>query len=447
MPSQKLCEPEIRCLKHILSVGLYGPLVHTRQLLLEQYGHSVSSATDFRDAVAQCSRRSYDLLILGHSIPDSEKDDLVRAFREHCAAPVLCLRRHLEQGARTAEYHVAIEDPADLARTVASVFILNQLVHDLLKNAITVTNADFGNIQLLDGGSTTLRIVAQQGFGPAFLEFFSQVKAEGSACGHAMRSGTRVISADVATDTIYTESARAVMLAAQAHACQSTPILSTSGHLLGMVSTHYKSKTQPSETQLARLNELVRAAADQIFSKVAALKPWPSEVTVTASDSLSAWAELRRAARATTHLYDLVLQPSGLRASQFMALKTIADAGELPQWRFARDHTVAVETLSRRLASLRKKGLVSVRTGKEHREQLYRLTEKGEETLRAVLPYWERAQQRFKQTVGDSDWQSLMDVCRRAVEAAQKAELLRAPNPLSFAPAACEYRASPDSKK
>lgn len=147
--------------------------------------------------------------------------------------------------------------------------------------------------------------------------------------------------------------------------------------------------------------------------------------------SLCACAELRRAARAATQFYDLVLQPSGLKATQFIALKTIAEAGELAQWQFARDHSVAVETLSRRLAALRRKGLITVRTGKNHGERLYRLTEQGEEVLRTAIPYWERAQHRFKQTVGDPEWKFLMDICRRAVEAAQKAEVLRAPNVFS----------------
>jgi len=233
---------------------------------------------NLKETAAHCSRRSYDLLILGHSIPDSEKDEVAHTFRKHSAAPVLCLRRYLELGARTAEYHAAVEDPADLARTVGNVLALNELACDLLKNAIAVTNADFGNIQLLDVGTAVLRIVAQRGFGPPFLEFFSQVKTEGSACANAMQSGKRVISSDVATDTIYTEAARAVMLAAQAHACQSTPLVSTSGYLLGMVSTHYASKQRPSESQLARLDELVRSASDDILSKAAALKPWPSVI-------------------------------------------------------------------------------------------------------------------------------------------------------------------------
>jgi hypothetical protein len=44
-----------------------------------------------------------------------------------------------------------------------------------------------------------------------------------------------------------------------------------------------------------------------------------------------ACAALRRAARATSQFYDLVLQPSGWKATQFFALKSICEAGEVAQ--------------------------------------------------------------------------------------------------------------------
>jgi DNA-binding MarR family transcriptional regulator len=145
-------------------------------------------------------------------------------------------------------------------------------------------------------------------------------------------------------------------------------------------------------------------------------------------DALCACAELRRAARAATQLYDLVLQPVGLKATQFFALRSIDEAGEIAQWKFARDHTVAVETLSRRFAALRKKGLITMRTGANHGERLYALTEKGKEFLNQAMPYWERAQQRLRQSLGDFDFQNLLRLCESTVAAAHNAEQMRATN-------------------
>lgn len=141
-----------------------------------------------------------------------------------------------------------------------------------------------------------------------------------------------------------------------------------------------------------------------------------------------ACAALRMAARAATQFYDLVLQPSGLKATQFFALKSIYEAGEIAQWRFSRENAIAVETLSRRFAALRKRGLIVSRTGGNHGERIYSLTEEGRDAFQRALPYWERAQQRLRQTLGETELLQLLRVCDSAVRAAQKAEMLRAIN-------------------
>lgn len=145
-------------------------------------------------------------------------------------------------------------------------------------------------------------------------------------------------------------------------------------------------------------------------------------------DTVCACAALRRAARSATQFYDLVLQPTGLKATQFIALRSIDEAGELQQWRFARQHAVAVETLSRRFSVLRRKGLVTVRIGRNHGERIYALTEEGRRVLAEAVPYWERAQKRLVRTLGESEFQLLLQVCDNAALAAQQAERLRASN-------------------
>jgi DNA-binding MarR family transcriptional regulator len=139
-------------------------------------------------------------------------------------------------------------------------------------------------------------------------------------------------------------------------------------------------------------------------------------------------AVLRQAARSAAQLYDLVLEPTGLRATQFYMLKVIAEAGEIPQWKFAREHAVAVETLSRRFATLRRRKLIAVRTGSNHGEQIYSLTKEGMEAFTRAVPYWERAQSRLKRTLGRPQSKLLLQLCERAVEAARDAEELRTIN-------------------
>lgn len=123
-----------------------------------------------------------------------------------------------------------------------------------------------------------------------------------------------------------------------------------------------------------------------------------SEHILEDADAGCACAALRRASRCVTQLYDLVLAPCGLKCTQFVSLRAIDEAGEIAQYQFARRYTVAVETLSRRLGALRRKGLVKVRTGSRHGEQIYSLTEDGKKALEQARPYWERAQERLKKS-------------------------------------------------
>jgi DNA-binding MarR family transcriptional regulator len=137
---------------------------------------------------------------------------------------------------------------------------------------------------------------------------------------------------------------------------------------------------------------------------------------------------LRRVSRSVTQLYDLVLTPCGLKCTQFIALRAIAQAGEIAQYQFARQYGVAVETLSRRFAALRRKGLIQVRTGPRHGEQIYSLTERGKQLLEHALPHWERAQERLRTALGETDWDLMFAVADRVAHAALAAERLRTRN-------------------
>jgi PAS domain S-box-containing protein len=137
------------------------------------------------------------------------------------------------------------------------------LMEEILDAAVEVTNAEMGNIQLLEDG--ILRIIAQRGFTSDFLEFFNHVDAASSACGTAMCSGERVIVEDVTTSPIFAGTpALDVMLRAQARAVQSTPLVTRGGEMIGMLSTHYRLPHRPSERELRRLDILGRQTADVI---------------------------------------------------------------------------------------------------------------------------------------------------------------------------------------
>ena len=141
-------------------------------------------------------------------------------------------------------------------------------------------------------------------------------------------------------------------------------------------------------------------------------------------------AALRRASRAISHLYDLVLSPTGLKSTQFIILHAIAERGEVAQWRLADEYGISDDTLSRRLSLLRRKGYIAQRIGCEHPgERLYRLTEAGQQRLEEAIPYWHRADERLRRAVGSSDeWELLLHTAGRICAAAQAAETGRFAN-------------------
>lgn len=135
------------------------------------------------------------------------------------------------------------------------------------------------------------------------------------------------------------------------------------------------------------------------------------------------------ASRSVTAFYDLVLAPTGLKATQFITLKAIHDAKEIAQHEFARKHLIAVATLSRVFGGLRRKGLITATTGEKHK-QIYTLTDKGRAVFRDALPYWERAQTRLRTVLGSDEWSSLLSLCNRVSAASERAEqLLRSEHP------------------
>src|SRR5579871_5961965 len=142
-----------------------------------------------------------------------------------------------------------------------------ELLGEILDAGIEITAADMGNIQLLDDAGR-LGIVAHRGFDKPFLEFFNEVHDGLAACGVALQKGERVIVEDVTRGPIFAGTrALDAMLAAKARAVQSTPLVSRSGKVLGMFSTHYRRRRRPTERELRLLDLLARQAADLIERK------------------------------------------------------------------------------------------------------------------------------------------------------------------------------------
>ncbi|HXW99280.1 MAG TPA: PAS domain S-box protein, partial [Methanomicrobiales archaeon] len=141
---------------------------------------------------------------------------------------------------------------------------LGPVLTEIVDAAIAISGADFGNIQLLDPATGTLRVMAHRGFPSWWLDYWARVPEGKGACGTAMGRGERVVVEDIRESPIFQGEALEVQSRAGVRAVQSTPLVSRSGKPLGMFSTHYREPHRPDDRALRLLDLLAREAADMI---------------------------------------------------------------------------------------------------------------------------------------------------------------------------------------
>lgn len=117
---------------------------------------------------------------------------------------------------------------------------------------------------------------------------------------------------------------------------------------------------------------------------------------------------LRRSARLLSQVYDQALKPTGLKVTQFSLLVALAGQEGVTMGKLARPLGMDRTTLSRNARPLEKKGLLEISPGDDRREQVLRLTEKGDALLQEAVPLWEGVQQKLTDTMGQNRLEELL---------------------------------------
>ena len=129
-------------------------------------------------------------------------------------------------------------------------------------------------------------------------------------------------------------------------------------------------------------------------------------------------ANLRRASRAVTQVYDAELRVTGLRTTQFTLLQALDLTAPVTQGRLSELLSIDSTTLTRSLRPLIGKGWIASVPGSDKREHSLRLTSRGRKELREAQPHWQRAQERLHSSLGDGDWEKLTAITVRTAQAA-----------------------------
>ena len=153
----------------------------------------------------------------------------------------------------------------ELAMRLGGMTELPAMLQSVLETAVGAQGADFGLVWLHVRETGSLVAAASRNFGAEALRHFQRLTPgpDGGAAGNAFARHCRWIIEDVEADPGF-ERFREGASAAGFRAVHSTPIVTSSGELLGVISVHFARKHQPSQRDMQVADVCARHAADAI---------------------------------------------------------------------------------------------------------------------------------------------------------------------------------------
>lgn len=129
--------------------------------------------------------------------------------------------------------------------------------------------------------------------------------------------------------------------------------------------------------------------------------------------SICQCTNMRRASRAITQFYDDLLEPSGLKVTQYSLLNHLKRLGPLTMNELSEAIRLERTTLVRNLKLLETMGLVNINAGQNSKVRLVHLTKQGLKTLEMAFPYWNQAQQCMQELLTEEEDHILKEVLQK----------------------------------
>jgi hypothetical protein len=200
------------------------------------------------------------------------------------SAAMLRASRRATQAARVEQFAsrlcLMLDEPLltqrmhTLSRTVHQSTHIGVRLSRALEGAMSLIGGDFGNVQLCDPATGTLRIAAESGFSSEFLQYFAVVDGASSACGRAASQRRQTIIADVNEDARFAVH-REIAASSGFRAVQSTPLVDPAGRLCGVISTHFRRVHRPSARDAQIMEWYAEKVAAAVADQRSALTPVP----------------------------------------------------------------------------------------------------------------------------------------------------------------------------
>jgi PAS domain S-box-containing protein len=178
-------------------------------------------------------------------------------------------RKRAEEALRASERNLT--DELEVARCLQQVSTrliqaeeVDELYDQILETAMKIMHADFASVQIFHPERGELKLLGYRGFNPKAAKFWEWVRpASRSPCGVALGTSRRVAVPDILEcDWMAGSDDLETLLQTGIRAVQTTPLLSRSGALLGMFSTHWREPHEMTVSEQQSLDILSRQAAD-----------------------------------------------------------------------------------------------------------------------------------------------------------------------------------------
>jgi two-component system CheB/CheR fusion protein len=183
-------------------------------------------------------------------------------------------RKSAEEALRQSQIRLAKELAATQRLQDTSTLLIHGgdihgLYQQILAAGIAIMQSDMASLQAVDEEKDALRLLASIGFDPDFDGIFELNRPDTkTSWSLARRTGHRVVMADI--EKCYLSAGTPTLedlRKAGIRAVQSTPLVSRSGRVIGVISTHWRKPHEPAERELRLLDVLARQAADLIERK------------------------------------------------------------------------------------------------------------------------------------------------------------------------------------
>ena len=151
----------------------------------------------------------------------------------------------------------------EMSASLTSKFDIESVLQEVLRAALTVQGANMGLLSLYDAKCDSLGVKVSSGFDKEFLKQIERVLPGEGACGTCYKQRRRVVVEDVEVDPIFSAYRKTARIAGF-RACHSTPFITRSGNIIGVLSVHFRQPHRPTERETRLMDLYARMAADFI---------------------------------------------------------------------------------------------------------------------------------------------------------------------------------------